>query len=76
MDSAVCRSCGANILWARTSNGKAMPLDATPNPKGNLVVDGKGCIGAATKGELPDGEVRYISHFATCPNSAKHRKRA
>jgi DNA modification methylase len=31
-----CRSCGAEIRWARTFTGKLMPLDAAPNPAGNV----------------------------------------
>ena len=33
-----CRSCGAQIFWAVTANGKRMPLDAQPHPEGNLVL--------------------------------------
>lgn len=25
-----CRSCGAEIVWGRTNNGKAMPIDPEP----------------------------------------------
>jgi hypothetical protein len=35
---AACSSCGAPITWARTSSGKAIPLDAGPDPTGNLLV--------------------------------------
>jgi hypothetical protein len=33
-----CSSCGAPIRWARTSSGKAIPLDADPDHGGNLLV--------------------------------------
>lgn len=33
-----CSSCGAPVRWARTSSGKAIPLDAEPDPAGNLLV--------------------------------------
>jgi hypothetical protein len=33
-----CSSCGAAIRWARTSSGKAIPLDADPVPHSNLLV--------------------------------------
>ena len=38
-----CKSCGEHIIFAKTANGKTMPLDDTPNlTKGNvhLVQDG------------------------------------
>lgn len=39
--SARCRSCGAPIVWARTSRGRRIPLDAAPDPeRGNVVLDG------------------------------------
>jgi hypothetical protein len=38
VDVAACSSCGAPITWARTSSGKAIPLDAGPDPTGNLLV--------------------------------------
>lgn len=57
-----CRSCGAFILWMKTKNGKNIPVDyaTVPADQGALVFD-------------PD--VGHISHFATCPNADKHRKR-
>ena len=40
---AACSSCGATIRWARTSSGKAIPLDAEPDEGGNLLaVDREG----------------------------------
>ena len=35
-----CRSCRAPIVWAVTSDGKRMPLDAAPIPAGNVVLVG------------------------------------
>lgn len=53
-----CRSCCAMIIWFTTESGKNMPVDAH-------TVE-------------PDDEeldlTRHVSHFATCPNSAQHRK--
>jgi hypothetical protein len=71
-----CNSCGAPILWAITSTGKRMPVDAEPSPVGNVLL-------IVRSGEEPRAEVvprgtksnlLRVSHFATCPNSAKHRK--
>jgi hypothetical protein len=65
MDSGSCRSCGAPVLWVTMVSGKKMPLDQVPK---KLVV----------LGPLPEqqGQVVdcYTSHFATCPNAAKHRQ--
>lgn len=85
--SAHCRSCGAEIFWAVTESGKAMPIDAKPTSTGNLVLrdhtDNVGTVQVldspmtvldAKKAGARDDEPRFTSHFATCPNSASHRK--
>jgi hypothetical protein len=66
-----CRSCGQPIVWATSKNtGKAMPLDAASKEKRCAVVS----LG-------PDGtpEVRqvdtYLSHFATCDDPERFRRR-
>jgi hypothetical protein len=69
--TARCKSCGAPVLWARTEAGKSMPVDAAPNERGNLIVDGAACRVATLFDPL--GE-RYTSHFATCPDGPSHRK--
>jgi hypothetical protein len=49
-----------------------MPIDAKPDPKGNIaMVDGVAHVVTDPK-VITDP--RYISHFATCPNSKAHRK--
>ena len=76
-----CRSCGAEIIWARTERGKRMPMDAAPvsnhaqsgvfvlremeNPDGPLVIAAWG---------LENTEPHYISHFATCPQNDSWRR--
>jgi len=53
-----CSSCRARIIWFKTDAGRNMPVDADTV-------------------EPEDDEYtppRHISHFATCPNSAQHRK--
>jgi hypothetical protein len=72
-----CRSCGAAILWVKTVAGKAMPLDAVPAEDGNIALMPAGAM--VLPKETADlgqkiGARRYKSHFATCPNAAKHRK--
>ncbi len=65
MKESTCKGCGKKIVWGKTGDGKAIPLD----PKPPIYY---------TK-EMPDGEtacvkftsmeegVDYmVSHFATC----------
>jgi hypothetical protein len=49
-----------------------MPLDPEPHPTGNMaLVDGVAHFVA------PDGkDARYRSHFATCPDADKHRRKS
>jgi hypothetical protein len=74
-----CRSCGAEIRWARMSSGRAMPLDLEPSPAGTVaLVDDEHAETLsrdAAELEREAGRELYVSHFATCPNSAQHRRR-
>ncbi len=69
---ARCRSCGADIVWARHHVTKSiMPLEIDPG--GTWTID----IGSevARPATAEDSTlVRYTSHFATCPNAAQHRR--
>jgi hypothetical protein len=65
-----CKSCHAEIEWGITAkNNKRVPLDGKSEQRFVQVgaVDG-----------VPVVELRraYVSHFATCPNAAEHRKTA
>lgn len=74
---AACRSCSAPIEWARTVNGRLIPLDAEPDPAGNVLLeDVQGSRVAhvlGARGDVPfelahlDGP-RYMPHHATCPS--------
>ena len=67
-----CRSCSAPIIWARTTRGKAIPLDAQPTSLGNIEIsDGHATYVTADVNVIVP---RYISHFATCPDAKEHRK--
>lgn len=83
-----CRSCDAPIRWAQHSvTGRNMPIDAAHNPDGNVVVVDWLNVGDPTKTPTPVVAVgkaaldkaingyRYTSHFATCPNASKHRRK-
>ena len=83
---AKCKSCGAEIRWIKMRSGKSMPC----NPVGihyrrqvhgdkrcllTLVThDGNVVVGQACE-ESESEFVGYVSHFATCPNADRHRKR-
>jgi hypothetical protein len=71
---AKCQSCGAPIRWAKTTTGRRMPLDAQPVSNGNVVLTDGGTLAVPRNDELHSGSPRYRSHFATCPDAAKHRK--
>lgn len=79
-----CKSCGQRIRFVRMKSGRSMPVneqlvnykledkgkDKIVTPKGDVV----SCISGVGVDEA-DG-YGYISHFATCPNAQKHRKKA
>lgn len=66
MEISTCRSCGAAILWlVMRPSGRRMPVDAKPEKRITIDDIDEGV------GEMTD---TYVSHFATCPNAAQHRK--
>jgi len=73
-----CRSCGADVLWVPTLAGKRMPLNASPDPMGNVVLrklpTGETFAHVLRKDEATD-ERRFMPHHATCPSAAQHRRR-
>lgn len=77
---SACRSCGAPLLWVITDGGKRMPLDADPTPAGTFVVadrdrDALRVSYVAPDALLIDDPPRYVSHYATCPDADRWRKR-
>jgi len=69
---AKCKSCGAEIVWAKTRSGKNMPMD--PKPERLLVQVDREASGTAS---WPVVEVREVwrPHWATCPDATEHRRR-
>ena len=65
-NTAKCRSCGAYIVFLKTKSGSNMPVDA--DSLDDTEMEG---------GEKPlfDASAGHVSHFATCPNADKHRRR-
>lgn len=74
--SSQCRSCHAPIVWAITNTGRRMPVDAEPAENGTLVLyeSTPGEVHVAPASEHPTIVDRHVSHFATCPNAAQHRR--
>lgn len=64
---ATCEGCGAEIMWAITSNGKKIPLD--PDPEERFVV-------ARQKNTGPQVALKktYQTHFASCPDAEEFRR--
>lgn len=63
--SSFCKACNAELLWAKTATGKAMPLNHDPDSGGNVELR-NGIAYVMPKDQLPRGE-RYMPHHATCP---------
>lgn len=82
---STCRSCGCQIMWIRTKAGKNMPVNpqfmsyrrAADGEKANeKIVTPSGDVVSANIVDHTEAEgYGYISHFATCPGAANHRKR-
>lgn len=83
---AECRSCSAQIIWAQSATSdKRMPLDAEPVDDGNVVLELRGHAAdplyrVLTKKEkaqqtiFDEPQLRYKSHFATCPQDKQWRR--
>jgi len=68
-----CGSCGAPIVWAHNVYGKREPIDAAPVAGGNIVLVG---LGEPPRAEhVKPGVGTHVSHFATCPDARKWRRR-
>lgn len=75
-DYGTCRSCRAQVRWAKSaSTGKPMPLDRSPD-RGNVLIDANGRAhvfkdhGAAVAAVMESdryGTETFMSHHATCP---------
>jgi len=53
-----------------------MPLDATPNPDGNVVLEDDGTARVLGPLEvLADARLLYMPHHASCPNAGEFRRK-
>lgn len=56
---AICKGCGAEIVWIKTPNGKNMPCNAEKT------------IIVTPEGQTVTG---HIPHWATCPQSKNFKQ--
>lgn len=81
--SVPCRGCAEPIEWARTDkNDRWTPINAEPDPAGNLVVVDvmpNGTKRVRTLANAEQGglfaETRYMPHHATCSSVGQFRKK-
>jgi hypothetical protein len=67
-----CRSCEADVVWARTEKNRSMILDAAPNDAGTFVlvsVTPAKCERFNEFDGAHQGLYRFVSHWATCPHA-------
>ena len=71
-----CRSCGADIIFITTENGRKMPCDAAAvDCQDNIKVLKASIVRPTQSGLVPlvDGK-GYTPHWATCPFANEHRR--
>ena len=69
MKTTACGRCGRQIVWARTPQGRSMPLDPTPTPAGNAFAqyeNGVLIVRVKTKDDPRPVGTPMMPHFATC----------
>lgn len=84
MGMGICKGCGKQIIWIKTSAGKSMPCDHTPitywqkeKAAGKVVTPNGEVLSCEFVGDLNQATgIGYISHYATCPQSAHFRRHA
>lgn len=71
-----CKSCNAEVFWIPSAaHGRLMILDFKPVSTGSILVRGDKAHVVSLDAIPEEGELRYVSHFATCPNADQHRKK-
>lgn len=68
MTISTCKSCGKDIIWIVTPNGKSMPLDAAAYTLWFIEPDG-----AQTGSPKARPILVRASHFATCKDADQWR---
>lgn len=74
--SAHCSSCKQKIYWAETEKRRRIPVDPYPVKGGNIVLVERPHLEPLAVYVKKDPDIaHFVSHFATCPNAAQHRKK-
>jgi hypothetical protein len=76
-----CRSCQAEIIWAVTTKGNAVPLDVAEERR-MVFVTADDTKRIAERDSVLDGDAKtvrlvptFTNHFATCPDAESWRKK-
>lgn len=77
-----CRGCGKEIIWIRTTCGKAMPCDPEPVTywagkefHSNIVTPNGEVVSCKLNGYPQSATgIGYVPHWATCPMADKFKK--
>ena len=80
---ARCKGCGQEIIWIKTKSGKSIPCDPEmiyykAKKTGHLrVVTPTGEVVSAVPSDsiLTATDYGYVSHFATCPQADRFRRK-
>lgn len=74
---AECRACHEPIRFVKLDTGKAMPVNPTPSPRGNVtarVVMGRLVGFVVSKDHRPQpGADLFVPHYATCEEQRPKR---
>jgi hypothetical protein len=63
-----CKTCGKTMAFAKTPEGKTIPLDVVA-PVYRLSSGPGGQLRAERAGDC------FVSHFATCPQASSHSRK-
>lgn len=71
--------CGKPIIWAKTENLRDMPVNADPDPEGKLLLTWDYATVRCTMMRTAAqrfGKTLHSSHFATCRDADRYRRRS
>jgi hypothetical protein len=68
---STCRSCGEEVRWAETVNGKKVMLDPEPTSSGVYALEDRAGTIVAVRIRSPYTGDRYDCHWDTCANKGE-----
>lgn len=77
---AKCKKCGEEIIWIRTSRGKAMPCNPkripfVRDPMGRFMLVTMNGETVRASIDIESDEYGYESHWSTCPAADDFRNK-